>query len=430
MNRLLKYIGKFSIPVFCYLPALVLVCMSIAPIVSLTKESSRLTERITKLEEGKAELEKTQAKNNGKRPEPEQTKAVALAIQNSDFARAYVDGRVKEEVNDQVKEAAADEIAIAKGDLLGQSTLPVLFAIASIFAAFAVKDVLTEILKDGEKEKVQRALREDIEKLIGLKISASDTEFITVKDLLLKCVGIDGSSSSKSLKNQLEDVINEEMGKCLDRVSTLEKNSVDGLKVKLGQISYEIAELTATNLAVFSEEAISGKDDEILLGLTLDSSLRAVGILQELIKEKPANQDVLNLVLRCELIILTSRFAGENLSEDNKEKLKKLEDCAQESISSEKTDALVGSLRASMKNIFEIRIHQLHEMLESLSESADDNTKDQILSLKKEIYNFNPSFKTYLSRVDAQKRVDSKLEEDSQGKQAALDEAKKFIIKS
>ena len=83
-----------------------------------------------------------------------------------------------------------------------------------------------------------------------------------------------------------------------------------------------------------------------------------------------------------------------------------------------------------MKNIFEIRIHQLHEMLESLSESADDNTKDQILSLKKEIYNFNPSLKTYLSRVDAQKRVDSKLEEDSQGKQAALDEAKKFIIKS
>ncbi len=70
-----------------------------------------------------------------------------IAIEKSEFAQAYIEKQVTIEVNQQLQQAAQDEINKAKGDLFAQITFPVLFAIASIFAAFAVKDILTEILK-------------------------------------------------------------------------------------------------------------------------------------------------------------------------------------------------------------------------------------------------------------------------------------------
>ncbi|MGI0486595.1 hypothetical protein ACN4EK_14235 [Pantanalinema rosaneae CENA516] len=85
---------------------------------------------------------------------------------NSILAKGYIDGQIKQEAQEQAEKVVKDEIdklkADWKGDLFGQISFPVIFAIASIFAAFAVKDILTEILKQEEKEKVKRELEQDL----------------------------------------------------------------------------------------------------------------------------------------------------------------------------------------------------------------------------------------------------------------------------
>lgn len=87
-------------------------------------------------------------------------------IESSPLAKEYLTGQIKEEAKAQADKAAQDEISKARGELFGLISFPVLFAIASIFAAFAVKDILTEILKDQEKEKVKDELRRELKEQI------------------------------------------------------------------------------------------------------------------------------------------------------------------------------------------------------------------------------------------------------------------------
>ncbi len=90
---------------------------------------------------------------------------------NSILAKGYIDGQIKQEVQEQAEKVTKDEIdklkADWKGDLFGQISFPVIFTIASIFAAFAVKDILTEILKQEEKDKVKRELEHDLIPMIS-----------------------------------------------------------------------------------------------------------------------------------------------------------------------------------------------------------------------------------------------------------------------
>lgn len=66
-----------------------------------------------------------------------------------------------------------------KGDLFGQISFTIIFAIASIFAAFAVKDILTEILKDQEKEKIQKELEIKLKNDIVPKIVSTRQKELT-----------------------------------------------------------------------------------------------------------------------------------------------------------------------------------------------------------------------------------------------------------
>lgn len=93
---------------------------------------------------------------------------------DSILVKGYIDGQVREEVQIQAEKVAKAEVNQAKteletlknnwtADLFNQIAFAVIFTVASIFAAFAVKDVLTEILKDQEKDRIKQDLKRDLE---------------------------------------------------------------------------------------------------------------------------------------------------------------------------------------------------------------------------------------------------------------------------
>ncbi|PSB16311.1 hypothetical protein C7B65_22055 [Phormidesmis priestleyi ULC007] len=73
---------------------------------------------------------------------------------------------IQRQISDEIKKEIANQENKMKGDLFEQISFPVVFAIASIFAAFAVKDILTEILKEPEKEKLKLELQRELENQI------------------------------------------------------------------------------------------------------------------------------------------------------------------------------------------------------------------------------------------------------------------------
>lgn len=91
-------------------------------------------------------------------------KALLKLDQESPLGRTYVSREITIQAEEQAKKVAKEELSQAKGDLFGQITFPVIFAIASIFAAFAVKDILTEILKKEDKDAVQKDITKTLAK--------------------------------------------------------------------------------------------------------------------------------------------------------------------------------------------------------------------------------------------------------------------------
>jgi hypothetical protein len=149
------------VPVFCYVPAYGLVLFSACLFKPANAPSSPST-----------------GENLPKMSQPPDRKTDISKMEASELARNYIDKTIEVEVGKQSTQAAQDEIdklkADWKGELFGQISFPVLFAIASIFAAFAVKDILTEILKEQEKEKIKQELCLELEnktipRLIELK---------------------------------------------------------------------------------------------------------------------------------------------------------------------------------------------------------------------------------------------------------------------
>ncbi len=83
--------------------------------------------------------------------------------QESSLGKTYISQEISKQAEEQAKKVAKDEISQAKGDLYGQMTFPVIFAIASIFAAFAVKDIVTKIWDRQEMTKLEEALAQNLE---------------------------------------------------------------------------------------------------------------------------------------------------------------------------------------------------------------------------------------------------------------------------
>lgn len=173
--ELLKLLSApLIVAILCYLPAFILVILGawlFRPSNTLspepTKESitisqEELNQRISK-ELGnlrEEDLEQLQAQ-----------RAIASDSPNSVMAQGYLDSQIRQEVGIQTGEAvrsAVDELKSDwKGDLFSQISFPMVFAIASIFAAFAVKDILVEILKDQEKSKLKKALENELETFVS-----------------------------------------------------------------------------------------------------------------------------------------------------------------------------------------------------------------------------------------------------------------------
>ncbi|MBD2358378.1 hypothetical protein H6G41_27840 [Tolypothrix sp. FACHB-123] len=107
-------------------------------------------------------------------------KALLNLDKESPLGRTYVSGEINKQVKDEAEKVAKDEISQAKGDLFGQIIFPVIFTIASIFAAFAVKDILTEVLKEQERDRIKRDietnLRNDLEYRIVPKLFAKEKQ--------------------------------------------------------------------------------------------------------------------------------------------------------------------------------------------------------------------------------------------------------------
>lgn len=164
----LPWFKLFFVPLACYVPAFLLVFLSFHLFKSVNTSNpdvnpANSVEAVQKL--------------------PDSPKGANLRLENSPLAREYIRAEVQNEVKAQSEQAAKDEIdklkADWKGDLFGQMAFPILFAIASIFAAFAVKDILTEILKEQEKEKVKQELSRELEIQIVPKAIKVNQEKLT-----------------------------------------------------------------------------------------------------------------------------------------------------------------------------------------------------------------------------------------------------------
>lgn len=159
----IRWLSIFGISIACYLPALliVLISSSILKPVSTQTQLNLTQKQIDQVnEEVKKALES----------QPKEARTAALAqkkaTDDSLVAQGYIDAQIRE----KSEKAAQDKIEELKenwkGDLFSQISFPVIFAIASIFAAFAIKDILTEILKEQEKERIKQELRSELRNAI------------------------------------------------------------------------------------------------------------------------------------------------------------------------------------------------------------------------------------------------------------------------
>ena len=172
----------FTVSAACYLPAFLLILTSGLVSYSLLQYSRAFPHNTNSTSSTSQALSEQQVEEKIKKVLAQQA-AIRTVKESSPLAEKYIDGQIKQEAQDQAEKAVKDEIdklkADWKGDLFGQISFPVIFAIASIFAAFAVKDILTEILKDQEKEKIQQELEVKIRNDIVPKAISTKQKDIT-----------------------------------------------------------------------------------------------------------------------------------------------------------------------------------------------------------------------------------------------------------
>lgn len=145
------------IPVFCYVPAFFLVFLSFylfKPSIPSTSSSPSLASSPSAMSPSPSSTTSSpQATNNQSSSTPPEPSVYTELIKVS------VESEVRKQSEQAAKSVAKDEIdklkADYKGDVFVQFAFPVLFAIASIFAAFAVKDIFTEILNSQERSRIK-----------------------------------------------------------------------------------------------------------------------------------------------------------------------------------------------------------------------------------------------------------------------------------
>ena len=172
----------FRLAMACYLPAFGLVVFSFiflpgASLFSNRTSSTSLTEQQIEQIIAAVVDDEINAALDEQQKNLDNNVIQRQAINNdtdSIFLKGYIDGQVQQEVQSQAEKAAKAEFTRAKteietlktnwtADLFNQIAFAVIFTVASIFAAFAVKDVLTEILKDQEKARIKQDLKQELE---------------------------------------------------------------------------------------------------------------------------------------------------------------------------------------------------------------------------------------------------------------------------
>ena len=117
-------------------------------------------------------------------------KETSVEIQEKISFKDYFDVRVTSEVEKKSVEAAKDEIAKVKGELSKDIVMPVISAIASIFAAFALKDVVQFLLDKNQKKEIEEDIERALRKSIVPSIVSEQNE-----ELARKIENLDGYTS-------------------------------------------------------------------------------------------------------------------------------------------------------------------------------------------------------------------------------------------
>ena len=258
----------FRISILVYLPAfiLVLVCFGLFRYTNSPSQTVSLSDELSKeiRDQAKLEVEKQIKTSLRKEFEVQNRIIVEGAKANStqlDILDKYISGEIYKQSKEESENAAKDEIeklkADWKGDLFGQISFPVLFAIASIFAAFAVKDILTEVLKQQERVELQLALKEELKRLVPQAVKNSsiyyllkETEYRTYF-LEYKLLGIQANQLILEVENNQSAKLRQEASLAVGKLFVKADNSLQ----RVQNIAPEIASI----LRISREKVLSAQ---------------------------------------------------------------------------------------------------------------------------------------------------------------------------
>ena len=285
-------------------------------------------------------------------------KALLKLDKESPLGRTYVSREITIQAEEQAKKVAKEEISQAKGDLFGQITFPVVFAIASIFAAFAVKDILAAILNQEEKDRV-------IDKL-----EKSSTE--QIKSLQENLSGrIEGKiSSAESLINTAKASMQVEVTTHVEEKLTL---ALKEINLKLSWLQYEASDLTTSELSKQLDgigELEGDLDKESTPKMVLESTCRSVNILKEILQSSE-DKKLLQSMLNYEKFRLSERFNRSSLDSNIKKKfLADLEHCFNIDSSNSNPRGI------SQFPIKDIKLKELYTLLKNIIDDTSINGGD------------------------------------------------------
>lgn len=323
---------------------------------------------------------------------------------DSILVKGYIDGQVREEVQIQAEKAAKAEINQAKteletlrnswtADLFNQIAFAVIFTVASIFAAFAVKDVLTEILKDQEKTRIKQELKNEL-------------ELYVTDDLLKDKVRSQTRTLDRNIKNieaytyWLEhELLADKIFQLLDNTCS---SSVPG--VQQNNSNSEAERLSSSQESVLNEKI----EDNIVLSLEkmMDRSYRSLQkasgkfISSDIDLFKAAERECLKQNIKCAQLKEISKIAL----------LQKLDDLEKDKAFNTEVSWLhKETVDERFINIFEVQVMLL---IETLSKLPGDNS--ELIERLKQALKSNPREEEEKQRRESISRIE-KLNENPFG---------------
>ncbi len=343
----------FKVSTSCYLPALVVIVLGFA-IFRIPDASSGSKEAMISLSQEQLDQKISkkidEALSSDRQKNLEDTVAKqAIASDNSNYvlAKGYIDNQIRQEVQIQSEEVAKTEIdnlkSDWKGDLFSQISFPVVFAIASIFAAFAVKDILIEIFKDQEKIRLKQDLKNELE-----------TYFVS--DVIENAIAFNFKRLAATVK-EVEDY-----------TYWLEHEL---LSIKINQVINGISRPDISN-----PEPLDSKEEKINISALESLFDRSKNALDKL-SSSISNKDLLYLK-SAEDRILKIKINNSNLSPESQTKLiTQLKNHKE----SDKSELIRESLYIRIDSVFEIQMNLMITKLFRLAENATSEEKEEMDSL-------------------------------------------------